>query len=99
MQQVHTAFTSFVKAMCSYKTNPSKFTGMPRIPKYKHKTEGRNALRFTYTKVKEKNGFLLFPKKCNLKPFKLPKTYVAGTLKYVEITPQHSHCTISAVYE
>jgi putative transposase len=37
----------FFEALKAYEENPSKFTGRPRLPKYKHKTEGRNILIYT----------------------------------------------------
>jgi putative transposase len=38
---------SFKKAKAAYEEDPSKFTGRPHIPKYKHKTAGRNILIYT----------------------------------------------------
>ncbi len=38
---------SFFEAREAYEEDPSKFTGRPRLPKYKHKTEGRNILVYT----------------------------------------------------
>src|SRR2546425_10005664 len=38
---------SFKEALESYEEDSSKFTGRPRLPKYKHKTEGRNILVYT----------------------------------------------------
>jgi putative transposase len=35
---------SFFEALESYQEDPSKFLGRPKLPKYKHKTEGRNIL-------------------------------------------------------
>jgi len=40
-------WTSFFEARDSYEEDPSKFTGRPKLPKYKHKTEGRNILVYT----------------------------------------------------
>ena len=34
-------------ASFAYQENPSKFTGRPKLPKYKHKTQGRNLLTYT----------------------------------------------------
>src|SRR5438105_942676 len=44
---LHHNWTSFFEAREAYKEDPSKFTGRPRLPKYKHKTEGRNILVYT----------------------------------------------------
>src|SRR5438270_739602 len=38
---------SFFEAHKAYEEDPSTFTGRPRLPKYKHKTEGRNILIYT----------------------------------------------------
>jgi putative transposase len=38
---------SFKEARERYQCDPSKFTGRPGLPKYKHKTEGRNILIYT----------------------------------------------------
>jgi putative transposase len=46
----------FFEALKVYEEDPSKFTGRPRLPKYKHKTEGRNILIYT-TQAVSKKGF------------------------------------------
>ena len=38
---------SFFEANKAYQSNPDKFTGAPKLPKYKHKTQGRNLLVYT----------------------------------------------------
>jgi len=38
---------SFFEAVKAYKTDPSKFTGRPKLPKYKDKVKGRNILVYT----------------------------------------------------
>jgi putative transposase len=38
---------SFKEGLKAYNEDPSKFTGRPKLPKYKHKTEGRNILIYT----------------------------------------------------
>jgi putative transposase len=38
---------SFFEALEAYTLDPSKFLGRPKLPKYKHKTEGRNILVYT----------------------------------------------------
>jgi hypothetical protein len=40
-------WVSFFKARKAYEEDSSKFTGRPKLPKYKHKTEGRNILIYT----------------------------------------------------
>lgn len=38
----------------NYKTEPSKFTGRPKLPKYKDKTKGRNLLVYTIQALSSK---------------------------------------------
>jgi putative transposase len=38
---------SFFEAIKAYHQNPNAFTGVPKLPKYKHKTKGRNLLVYT----------------------------------------------------
>jgi putative transposase len=47
LKQLDDAWTSFFEARAAYEQDPSKFSGRPRLPKYKHKTEGRNILVYT----------------------------------------------------
>src|SRR5215470_14531181 len=44
--QLHHAWTAFFAAMDAYREDPARFTGRPRLPKYLHKTQGRNLLVF-----------------------------------------------------
>src|SRR6266581_631776 len=47
LKQLAEAWKAFREAQASYEEDLSKFTGRPRLPKYKHKTEGRNLLIYT----------------------------------------------------
>ena len=48
---------SFFEARKAYEEDPSRFTGHPKLPKYKHKLEGRNILVYTIQAVSRgKNG-------------------------------------------
>ena len=44
--QLDTAWSAFFEAMEAYPEHPERFTGRPQLPKYKHKTSGRNLLVF-----------------------------------------------------
>src|SRR5260221_8154948 len=44
-------WTAFFEARAAYEKDPSTFTGRPRLPKYKHKQEGRNILVYTMQAV------------------------------------------------
>jgi putative transposase len=45
---------SFKEAKKAYEEDPSKFTRRPRLPKYKHKTEGRNILVYSVQAVSKR---------------------------------------------
>jgi IS605 OrfB family transposase len=45
---------SFFEALEAYNADPSKFLGRPKLPKYKHKTEGRNILVYTIQAISKK---------------------------------------------
>src|SRR5215469_13269147 len=45
---------SFFEALEAYNEDPSKFLGRPRLPKYKHKTEGRNLLVYTIQAISKR---------------------------------------------
>jgi putative transposase len=47
LRQLADAWKAFREAKASYEKDPSKFTGRPQLPKYKHKSEGRNMLIYT----------------------------------------------------
>lgn len=59
--QLKTAWSSYFKALAAWKEEPDKFLGRPRIPGYKHKTEGRNILTYENGAVSKrslKNGLV-----------------------------------------
>ncbi|MEG4488093.1 transposase [Microcoleus sp. D2_18a_B4] len=45
---------SFFEAVKAYKADPSKFTGRPKLPKYKDKAKGRNILVYTIQAISRK---------------------------------------------
>src|SRR5260370_12460589 len=47
LDQLDQAWQSFFEARAAYNEDPSKFTGRPRLPRYKHKTESTNILIYT----------------------------------------------------
>lgn len=55
MKMVDQNFKSFFKANEKFKSNPSKFTGKPKIPKYLDKTKGRYLLTFTNQAISKRD--------------------------------------------
>ncbi|GET37698.1 RNA-guided endonuclease InsQ/TnpB family protein [Microseira wollei] len=45
--RLHESWKSFFAATIEYGKHPEKFNSIPRLPKYKHKTKGRNVVTYT----------------------------------------------------
>src|SRR5713101_3012875 len=87
---------SFFEAKKAYEEDPSSFTGRPRLPKYKHKTEGRNILVYTIQAL-SKEGL----KHHLIQPSKLPievKTQQEN-IDQVRIVPRNGYYVVEVVYE
>ena len=87
---------SFFEALKAYEQDPSKFLGRPKLPKYKHKTEGRNILVYTIQAMSRtglKHG-LVQP---SMLPIKI-KTLRKG-IAQVRIVPRKGFYVIEVVYE
>ena len=54
LQQLDKAWQSFFEARKAYQQDPSTFLACPGLPRYKHKTEGRNLLVYTKQALSKK---------------------------------------------
>ncbi len=98
LKQVADAWKSFREAKAAYEEDPSKFTGRPKLPKYKHKTEGRNILIYTLQALKggqSKKGIQGI-----IKPSGLPITIKTQqtTINQVRIIPRNGYYVVEIVY-
>ncbi|HYU73133.1 MAG TPA: transposase [Ktedonobacteraceae bacterium] len=86
---------SFKEAKKAYEKDPSRFTGQPRLPRYKHKTEGRNILVYTVQAV-SKRGL----KKGLIQPSMLPIEVQTKQKDFhqVRIVPRNGHYVVEVVY-
>jgi putative transposase len=86
---------SFFEALKAYEQDPSKFTGRPRLPKYKHKTEGRNILVYTTQALSQRRL-----KRGLLQPSMLPITVKTKqkTIHQVRIVPRKGFYVVEVVY-
>lgn len=84
---------SFFKAIKEWKKDKSKFSGRPKLSKYKKKN-GRVIAIFTNQQCKIKSGYLTFPK-TNLRV----KTRVEDNLKEVRIIPKGNIYVVEIIYE
>jgi putative transposase len=86
---------SFKEAKKAYEEDPSKFTGRPRLPKYKHKTEGRNILVYTIQAVSKKGlkRGLIQP---SMLPIEVQTKHTA--IHQVRIVPRNGHYVVEVIY-
>jgi putative transposase len=88
-------WTSFFEAREAYEKDPSKFTGRPRLPKYKHKTEGRNILVYTNQAISKKGL-----KHGLVQPSMLPISVKTKQKHFdqVRIVPRNGYYVVEVVY-
>ncbi len=87
---------SFKESRESYQYDPSKFTGRPKLPNYKQKTEGRNLLVYTVQAISKpelEQGII--------KPSQLPITVQTKqrNVKQVRIVPRNGYYVVEVVYK
>ena len=89
---------SFFKSVKDRKTNPNKYKGKPKLPKYKKK-DGYNVLIITSQQIGSKltqNGYLKLPKGINLK---IKTRIQLKQIKQVRIVPEATCFKCEIVYE
>ena len=88
-------WTSFFETLKAYEEDPSKFCGRPRLPKYKHKAEGRNILVYTVQAV-SKTGL----KHGLIQPSMLPISVKTKQkdIGQVRIVPRNGYYVVEVIY-
>lgn len=87
---------SYFKSLKSYQKDKTKFSGCPKIPKYKPRGEkGHYVALFTNQQAILKNGEIVFPKLVNLKPIKTK----ASSIEQVRIVPSTACFIVEVIYE
>ncbi|MGK7892338.1 MAG: RNA-guided endonuclease InsQ/TnpB family protein [Xenococcus sp. (in: cyanobacteria)] len=87
---------SFFKANKAYQSNPGKFTGRPKLPKYKQKTQGRNLLIYTIQAI-SKPGLKKGMVKLSGTDITIPTK--AQNIAQARIIPRVGQYVIEIVYE
>jgi putative transposase len=95
LKGLHNNWQSFFESLKAYKEEPSRFTGRPKLPKYKHKIEGRNLLVYTdqaMSKTELEKGII--------KPSQLAITIKTKQqrVNQVRIVPRNGHYVVEVVY-
>lgn len=88
-------WVSFFKSIRDYNKNKSKYTGRPKLPKYKDKTHGRNVLTYTIqaiSKTELKKGFVL------LSGTKIKIRTKQKDIQQVRVVPKIGYYVIEVIY-
>lgn len=93
IKQVFRDWKSYFKAIKAYAKDPSKFTGKPRIPKYKKK-DGTALTCFTSQQLRLKDGKINLVNKV-IKPI----TTKVSSIKQVRLVPKTSCFVVEIVYD
>ncbi len=90
---------SFKEAREAYEEDPSKFTGRPHLPKYKHKQEGRNILIYTVQAISRgKNGLKRGIIKPSMLPISVKTKQDPKHIDQVRIVPRNGYYVMEVVY-
>jgi len=99
LDQLDQAWQSFFEARAAYNEDPSKFTGRPRLPKYKHKTEGRNLLIYTMQAVSRgKRSLQRGIIKPSMLPIEVKTQQDPRQIDQVRIIPRNGHYVVEVIY-
>jgi putative transposase len=96
--QLHKAWVAFFEAMAEWREHPEKFVGRPQLPKYKHKTEGRNLLVYEKGAISKralKRGMLSLTTLGEL----VKTLQKKETIVQARVVPRGTHYVIEVVYE
>jgi putative transposase len=99
LKQLDHDWDSFFKARDTYNEDPSKFLGRPKLPRYKHKTEGRNLLVYTLQALQggqSKKGIQGIIKPS---PLAIEVKTKQRNIYQVRIVPRKGFYVIEVVYE
>jgi IS605 OrfB family transposase len=100
LKQVTTAWTCFWLALQEYKVNPVKFLGRPHLPKYLHKTQGRNLLIYTMQAVSRGKRTLgrrlIQPSQLDIQ---VKTQQDPDSLAQVRVVPKQGYYVVEVVYE
>jgi putative transposase len=95
LRQLDHDWQSYFAALEAWQMQPEKFTGRPRLPSYKHKSQGRNVLIYpeqAYFKKALEKGFIKLSRLDIVIPTR------QWNIDQVRIVPHKTHYTVEVVY-
>jgi putative transposase len=96
--QLHKAWVGFFEAMYEWLEHPERFTGRPKLPGYKHKSEGRNLLVYEKGAIWKREldqGVIAVSELGAL----VQTAQSRETVSEVRIVPKGDHYVIEVVYQ
>lgn len=99
LKQVYQDCKAFQAATRAYNKQPERFKGRPKLPHYKHKTNGRCTVNFGKDKLGSRNpGYITLPKKYQSFKVKIPKHINQEDIQCLRIVPQNQRIVLEIVY-
>src|SRR5215469_16188729 len=101
LKQLAEAWKAFREAKAVYEEDPSRFTGRPQLPKYKHKTEGRNMLVYTLQALSGGRGKGALQRgiiKPSMLPIEVKTQQAPKQIDQVRIVPRNGHYVVEVIY-
>lgn len=91
-------WVSFFSSIKDWKKNPDKYRGKPALPKYKHKTNGRNILIYTIQAISKKElkkGIV----KLSGTDIKIKTRQKPESINQVRIIPKSGYFVVEVIYK
>ncbi len=99
LKQLADAWKAFREAKAAYEEDPSQFTGRPKLPRYKHKTEGRNMLVYTIQAISQgKKGLKRGIIKPSMLPIEVKTQQDPKQIDQVRIVPRNGYYVVEVVH-
>jgi len=95
LRQLDSDWQSFFAARAEYQAQPEKFTGKPRLPRYKHKCDGRNLLVYVEKAYFKRD---LAQGRVRLSGLGRVAKTKQRAIDGVRIVPHKTHYTLEVVY-
>jgi putative transposase len=98
LKALHDNWVSYFKQCEAYRKDPSRFTGRPKLPNYKHKTEGRFLLTYTIQALSEpalRRG-IIQPSQL---PIQVQTKQPPESVCEVRIAPRNGYYVVEVIYE
>ena len=96
IRRLDSAWTSYFQAVKVWQKHPENFLGQPKIPRYKHKTKGRNILPYPHESISKK---ALKKGICHLSMSEIKIPTSQRSIIEARIVPKSSCYVIEIVYE